>query len=189
MWVDRMAFVDEEIAEWKGAYRVLDAPLSAPAEFIKENYRTLVKRWHPDRYVVGSAEQVEAAEMTRLINEAYAKIENAPLRSFDAASGAFRAAGADGFSAPGHRPFVDRPDPFRNMERVEFWIKFGVGAVIGGVFGFGSIMRPYLWHDPGVFGALAIVACFMILFGFGSAKLGDKFWDGVFRWSWWGRWW
>ena len=45
----------------------------APADFIKENYRTLVKRWHPDHYAAGSAEQVEAAEMTRLINEAYGK--------------------------------------------------------------------------------------------------------------------
>jgi hypothetical protein len=185
----RMTFVEEQVAEWKVAYRVLDAPLSAPADLIKENYRTLVKRWHPDHYAAGSVEQVEAAEMTRLINEAYGKIENAPLKYYDAASGSFGAAETDGFTRARRRPFVDRPDPFRNMERVEFWIKFGVGAVIGGVFGLGSIMRQYLWHDPGVFGALAIVACFMMFFGFGSAKLGDKFWDVVFRRSWWSRWW
>ena len=66
--VDADGFVEDQLEEWKGAYRVLDAPLSAPADFIKENYRTLVKRWHPDHYAAGSAEQVEAAEMTRLIN-------------------------------------------------------------------------------------------------------------------------
>jgi hypothetical protein len=185
----RMAFVEDQIVEWKAAYRVLDAPLSAPADFIKENYRTLMKRWHPDYYAAGSAEQVEAAEMTRLINQAYGKIENAPLRNYDAASGSFRAAETDGFSAPHHRPFVDRPDPFRNMERVEFWIAFGVGAVIGAVFGLGSILRLYRYRDPGVFGALAILVGFMVFFGLGSAKQGDKFWDVVFRQSWWSRWW
>ena len=184
-----MAFVEEQIAEWKGAYRVLHAPLLAPAEFIRDNYRTLMKRWHPDHYAAGSAEQVEAAEMTRLINEAYGKIENAPLRNYDAAGGSFRAAEADGFSAPHHRPFVDRPEPFRNMERVEFWIKFGVGAVIGAVFGLGSIVRFYPRYDPGVIGDVVIVAGFMVFFGLGSAKQGDKFWDGVFRRSWWSRWW
>lgn len=183
-----MAFVEEQIAEWKGAYRVLDAPLSAPAEVIKENYRTLVKRWHPDHYAAGSVEQVEAAEMTRLINEAFAKIDNAPLRNYDAASGAFRAAGADGFSAPGHRPFVDRPDPFRNMERAEFWIAFGVGAAFGALFGLGSILRLYRYSDPGVFWDVVILVGTMVLFGLGSAKYGDKFWDVVFRRSWWSRW-
>lgn len=184
-----MAFVEEQIAEWKGAYRVLDAPLSARADFIKENYRTLVKRWHPDHYAAGSAEQVEAAEMTRLINEAYGKIENAPFRNYDAARGASRAAEVDGFLAPSHRPFVDRPDPFRNMERAEFWIAFGVGAAIGAVFGLGSILRLYMRHDPGVFRDVVILVATMVLFGLGSAKYGDKFWDVVFRRSWWGRWW
>ncbi len=184
-----MAFVEEQIAEWKAAYRVLDAPFSAPADFIKENYRTLMKRWHPDHYTAGSAEQVEAAEMTRLINEAYGKIENAPLRNYDAASGAFRAAEADGFSVPHHGPFVDRPDPFRNMERVEFLIAFGVGAAFGALFGLGSILRLSRYRDPGVFEALAILVGSMVLFGLGSAKYGDKFWDVVFRRSWWSRWW
>jgi DnaJ-like protein len=186
-WWMRMDFVEEQIAEWKGAYRVLDAPLSAPAEFIKENYRTLVKRWHPDHYAAGSAEQVEAAEMTRLINKAYGKIENAPLKYYAAASGSFGASGAEGFSRP--RPFVDRPDPFRNMERLEFWIAFGVGAAIGAVFGVGSILRLYRSHDPGVFWDVVILVGFMVFFGLGSAKQGDKFWDEVFRRSWWGRWW
>lgn len=184
-----MAFVEEQIAEWKAAYRLLDAPVSAPAEFIKENYRTLMKRWHPDHCAAGSAEQVEAAEMTRLVNEAYGKIESAPLRNYDAASGSFRAAETDGFSAARRRPFVGRPDPFRNMERVEFWIAFGVGAAIGAVFGLGSLLRLYRYDDPGVFGALAILVVSMAFFGLGSAKYGDKFWDVVFRRSWWSRWW
>jgi hypothetical protein len=162
-----MAFVEDQIVEWKAAYRVLDAPLSAPADFIKENYRTLMKRWHPDYYAAGSAEQVEAAEMTRLINQAYGKIENAPLRNYDAGpAGSVSKYGA-----------------------VEFWIAFGVGAVIGAVFGLGSILRLYRYRDPGVFGVLAILVGFMVFFGLGSTKQGDKFWDVVFRQSWWSRWW
>jgi curved DNA-binding protein CbpA len=64
-----MVFVEEQLAEWKAAYRVLDVPLEASANAIKVSYRKLMKRWHPDLFAAGSAEQAEATQMTRLINE------------------------------------------------------------------------------------------------------------------------
>ncbi len=62
------------------AYRVLDVPHNASARAIKSSYRKLVKRWHPDRYRPGSEEHAEATQMTTLINAAYARIGDAPLR-------------------------------------------------------------------------------------------------------------
>jgi hypothetical protein len=67
-----------EVEEWKHAYRVLDMPFSASPAAIKQNYRKLIKRWHPDLFASGSVEQAEASDMTRLINEAYASIARAP---------------------------------------------------------------------------------------------------------------
>lgn len=43
-----MPHVGDQIAEWMAAYRVLGVPLSATALTIKQTYRKLMKRWHPD---------------------------------------------------------------------------------------------------------------------------------------------
>jgi curved DNA-binding protein CbpA len=130
-----MPHVEDQIAEWMAAYRVLGVPLSASAISIKENYRRLMKRWHPDLFANGSEKQLEANRMTSLFNRAYERIENAPLKYYESTRPQSSAAGAAGSRPMGRRPFVDRPDPFRNMERVEFWVKFGIGAVFGALFG------------------------------------------------------
>jgi curved DNA-binding protein CbpA len=69
-----------EIANLAHAYRVLDVPHDATARAIKSSYRKLVKRWHPDRYKAGSTEHREATEMSALLNAAYARVQDAPLR-------------------------------------------------------------------------------------------------------------
>jgi curved DNA-binding protein CbpA len=69
-----------EIENLAHAYRVLDVPQDASARTIKTSYRKLVKRWHPDRYKPGSDEHREATQMTSLLNAAYARIQDAPLR-------------------------------------------------------------------------------------------------------------
>ena len=135
-----MAYVEDQLAEWKAAYRLLDVPTTASVNDIRQGQRLLLKRWHPDLFTAGSNEQVEATQMTQVINEAYAKIKNAPLRYFDQTRGA----------REGQRPrtkFEDKPDPFQNMERVEFWIKFGLGAAIGAFFGIGSLLRLYIYRQ------------------------------------------
>ncbi len=180
-----MPHVEDQIAEWMAAYRVLGVPLSASVLSIKENYRRLVKRWHPDLFANGTEKHVEATKMTGLFNEAYGKIKNAPLRNYKDTRAQAATADMGNVRPMGRRPFVDPPEPFRNMERVEFWVKFGIGAVIGAMFGVGSLFRVYMSHDPGLPGALAILAGTMLVFGIGSVKGGDKFWDVVFRRSWW----
>src|ERR1700722_519574 len=74
-----MAQRDGEIENLAHAYRVLDARWDASPRAIKTNYRKLVKRWHPDRHTPGTPGHTEATLMTRLLNEAYTRIENAPL--------------------------------------------------------------------------------------------------------------
>ena len=67
------------------AYRVLDVPWDASPRAIKASYRKLVKRWHPDRYPPGTESHAESTLMTRLLNDAFARIEDAPLRNGTAA--------------------------------------------------------------------------------------------------------
>ena len=76
-----MAQRDGEIENLAHAYRVLDARWDASPRAIKTRYRKLVKRWHPDRHTPGTPGHTEATLMTRLLNEAYTRIENAPLRN------------------------------------------------------------------------------------------------------------
>jgi curved DNA-binding protein CbpA len=185
-----MIGADDPILEWQAAYRLLGVAPYASSSTIRGQYRKLMKRWHPDLFIAGSSEQAEAARMSRLINEAFAKIENAPLRRYDDPQVPLTGADAGRFRPIPRKPFEDPPDPFRNMDRVEFLIKFGIGAVIGAFFGFGSLLRAYQYaYEPGLPGCMAIVAGFMLLFGLGSAKKGDKFWDVVFARPWWRRWW
>jgi hypothetical protein len=72
---------EAEIENLAHAYRVLDVPWDASPRAIKASYRTLVKRWHPDRYPSGTESHAESTLMTRLLNDAFARIENAPLRN------------------------------------------------------------------------------------------------------------
>ncbi|MCU1243934.1 MAG: heat shock protein DnaJ-like protein [Candidatus Acidoferrum typicum] len=78
----RMPVNDFELAELRHAYQVLGVSQGTSAPSIKKTYRRLVKRWHPDLYPNGTPAQAEATQMTRLINEAYSAIVDAPLRDY-----------------------------------------------------------------------------------------------------------
>ena len=78
----------QAVEHLKKAYRVLDVPPTASALAIKSNYRKLIKRWHPDRPATRAATASEAMVMTKILNEAYALIENAPLRYYEAGQAA-----------------------------------------------------------------------------------------------------
>ena len=55
-------------------YRVLGVSPSASDEEIKKAYRSLVKKYHPDRYAGNKAQQEAASEKLKQINEAYNEI-------------------------------------------------------------------------------------------------------------------
>ncbi len=53
------------------AYNILGLSTSASVAEVKQAYRTLVKKWHPDLFVNKSQQQKQAQEKMHLINEAY----------------------------------------------------------------------------------------------------------------------
>ena len=184
------------LEELKNAYRVLDVPLSASEHTIKQSQRRLLKRWHPDLFPAGSPQCAEATEMTRLVNGAYAKIATAPLRHYRPTGGDVGVPHIHVTGMP-RRKYEDDPDAFRNAERVEFWVKFVVGAVFGGFMGGGLILDGYLnfrwmWggSEPRPWAAVAMIAGNVVAFGLGYAytKDDEKFWDIVTPRRWWWRW-
>ena len=73
---------DKQLSDLKRAYQTLNVPACATTTSIKKAYRQLLKRWHPDLYSRGASMSAEATQMTRLINEAYSTIRQAPLRYY-----------------------------------------------------------------------------------------------------------
>lgn len=59
------------------AYKVLGIPQNADFDDIKQAYKNLVKKWHPDLFVNQPQMQKQAQEKMRLFNEAYAVLSNA----------------------------------------------------------------------------------------------------------------
>ncbi|AFY45954.1 DnaJ-class molecular chaperone with C-terminal Zn finger domain [Nostoc sp. PCC 7524] len=53
------------------AYKILGLPQNAALADIKQAYKTLVKKWHPDLFVNQPQMQKQAQEKMRLFNEAY----------------------------------------------------------------------------------------------------------------------
>jgi curved DNA-binding protein CbpA len=175
-----MPMAEDQISELKRAYRILDAPLSSSASSIKQSYRKLVRRWHPDRYQAGTPQYAEATHMTKLINGAYSKIENAPLRyHVDAFSSAYV-----GARETSRRSQTEAPKSgsmlFPKTDWVEFWVRFVCGALLGTLLS----VRVILFHydQPALFVPVSI--CLVLGFGIAAAQSGDNFWHSVLR-----RWW
>ncbi|MBE9205771.1 dynamin family protein [Nostoc sp. LEGE 06077] len=58
------------------AYKILGVPQDATFADIKQAYKTLVKKWHPDLFVNQPQMQKQAQEKMRLFNEAYTVLSN-----------------------------------------------------------------------------------------------------------------
>ncbi|KYC43789.1 dynamin family protein [Scytonema hofmannii PCC 7110] len=59
----------------QSAYTILGLQAGASQSEVKQAYRTLVKKWHPDLFVNKPQQQKQAQEKMRLINEAYALLD------------------------------------------------------------------------------------------------------------------
>jgi DnaJ-class molecular chaperone len=185
-----MAIPEEHIAELKHAYQVLGVPLSATSASIKQSYRQLVKRWHPDLYKSGTEEYAEATQMTKLINEAYALIGDAPLRFYvDAFPTAYAAARQAARPAP-EAQRTKQSQEYPKVESIfkfswlEFWIRFVLGAFFGAMLGFGGIARRYVFDAPSMSAFAFVIVASAIVVGLAAACAGDEFWHTAF-----GRWW
>ncbi|MBS1841412.1 MAG: DnaJ domain-containing protein [Acidobacteria bacterium] len=180
-----MTETTQPIEKMKKAYRVLNVPEAASALAIKSNYRKLIKRWHPDKPATSSATQDEAVMMTKVINEAYALIENAPLRYYSGGEAAPRASGKQEQKKAGEARAldvneVDLSKMFFNEKRIEYAVRIIFGALSGAFTGMALLFdfsRDGTWIVSGiVLGAIAFAA--------GAVKYGDRFWRAVL-----GNWW
>lgn len=175
-----MAADEQPIDKLKRAYRVLDVPTTVSALAIKSNYRKLIKRWHPDRPATGGSTPSEAALMTTLINEAYALIENAPLRYYSGAAAA--RAEKKKAAEPKIRSVneVDLSKMFFHEKRIEYAVRIVSGALSGAFFGLIITLDSFQESKEILIGILVGA----IGFAWGAVRYGDRFWRVIF-----GRWW
>lgn len=175
-----MPIPEEQLGDLKRAYQTLGVPLSASAPSIKQTYRRLIGRWHPDRYLNGSPSQVEATHMTQLINQAYSEIKHAPLRYYVGASPLAQEGKTEGTRPSANEPISRNCRPVPEIARLEFRVRFVCGALFGLIVSFRLMMD--IFEHPTIL-ALAIAAA-VLGFGFAAARYGDKFWYLIFR-HWW----
>ena len=170
---------EAQFEEWKRAYRVLGVPPSATSLGVKEAYRKLLKRWHPDLVPGGTPQHAEATQMVKTINQAYAAIQGAPLRYY------LGTASSGPAPAPGAGQQVRRTSPTqRDAPPKTDWIEFWVRFVCGFFFGVLAGLR-ILFYGLNSFGRfVAIDLGIAVVCGLAAARYGDKFWYTVFR-----RWW
>jgi DnaJ-like protein len=95
------------------AYAVLGLAPGAPPDEVRRRYKSLVKRWHPDRHMADPRGASEAAERLREINAAYARLRHA----YRAPAPAHGAAGPG--SAPPSAPPHSAARPKRRLTREE----------------------------------------------------------------------
>jgi DnaJ-domain-containing protein 1 len=62
----------DKIAEY---YKVLDLPVGAPFADVKKQFRTLMRKYHPDRHVGNPKKQKAATELTMRVTQAYNELE------------------------------------------------------------------------------------------------------------------
>ena len=119
---------DQAVDEVRRAYSILGVPPAASPEEIRQRYLHLVKEWHPDRHSHDSVAQWRANEKTKRLNEAYARVKDAPLRSG-------RTAATVGDSRSSRAPTDLRPEDFAvatsrartsNMS-LAAWLAIGLG--------------------------------------------------------------
>lgn len=166
------------------AYRVLGVSRDASAHAIKQAYRKLVKRWHPDLYKTGTNAHAEASQMTRLINEAYSVVSHAPLRYQTSSPSTMHGRTEWRTTTATTNVAASSVRPGPRLDRIEFWVRFVFGGALGILMGLDAALSN--WSDSTDVSMplwLAGTSILVVVFGFGSARYGDRFWGSVFR-SW-----
>jgi DnaJ domain len=188
------------------AYRVLDVPWDASSRAIKASYRKLVKRWHPDRQCPGTEAHADSTLMAKMLNESYARIQDAPLGKGFAApfsSGSTPQPDADagansGPSGSSRSEYVRRDsaqdaaeyyriienarhagareDAARPFDWVGFAVRFVLGGLLGAVLGFRVIIE--LWTEDTRVISIAFAATILFC-ALASGCGGDAFWRAI----------
>lgn len=124
-------------------YKILGTSRSANADEIKQSFRKLARKYHPDK--VGAGQKASAEAKFKEINEAYEVLKDPEKRKFyDAYGKDWEAAKAGGASGLGGRPFgADASRHRAGSDRYEYHFEgtgfsdffehlFGSGAMGGG---------------------------------------------------------
>jgi hypothetical protein len=178
-----------KLEDVRHAYQVLGIAHDASAHSIKQAYRRLIKRWHPDLATPGTTAHNESTQMTLLINEAYAKIANAPLRYRGA--GNYQPKAANDVPNPSYKATPQyqtqsqqetlRDEDLPNIARIEFWVRFVCGFLFGLLMSFVFLVELALHSSDHASFFLVVCAAIPFAFAFGSARFGDRFWLVFFR--------
>ena len=180
----------DHLAQLKHAYQVFELPITASSLKIKQAYRALTKRWHPDLYPAGSPEQAEATQMMKIVNDAYALIESAPLRYYDERRSETQEPHTrEPYVAGTGRPLdlSRRRDTPPRFNAWEFWVRFVCGALLGACIGLSSALKGYYFYQNTRFEAWFAFVAFTLVVALGSAFSGDSFWHSALKRRWW--WW
>lgn len=194
-----MLMTDSGIDGLRRAYQLLGIPYSASERSIKQAYRRMTKRWHPDRYTSGTPAHAEATQMMKRINEAYSQIANAPLRGYEEqtarlqrqmGSEADRSADANADKPYVHNPYIGSPhandpygaDPAMRPGRLSRRIGACFRFVAGGVFGVYVLWLFYVSLRLADHPVLAVV---LIIGGFLGGGFTMLLYGSNLRW---GRW-
>lgn len=166
-----------KLTELKRSYQIFGVPLFASARSIRRSYRRLVKKWHPDLCVGGTAAHAESTRMTALINEAYSRIETAPLRHYSE-SGPPGSTNTAATHSSANRSTTTSSTPFSINDRFGFWVRFACGALLGTLLSIRLLVE--LFRQP-VFLALSVAGA-VLGCGFAAALGGDRFWHSIRPW-------
>ena len=63
------------LEELRRDYATLDVPFAAPLASVRQSYKRLLNKYHPDRFSDDAAKQALATEVTQQLNAAFARIE------------------------------------------------------------------------------------------------------------------
>ena len=118
--------------------------------------------------------------MSKLVNEAYSKIERAPLRYHIEASPLSRRTTTEAMRTSTAESTSQSEEEFPNTRRLEFWVCFVCGALVGAIVSLDLLLNFTEFSAGVVFGMVGLI----LGFAFASARYGDKFWYSILR-----RWW
>jgi hypothetical protein len=178
-----------QLEDLRHAYQVLGISHDASALSIKQAYRRLIKRWHPDLAAPGTSAHNESSQMTLLINEAYAKIAKAPLR-YRAAT-YYETKDTSGVQSASYKAKWQhqtqsnqemlRDEDLPNIARIEFWVRFVCGFLFGLLMSFIFLVELALRSSGPASFLFVVCAAIPFACAFGSARFGDQFWLIFFR--------
>lgn len=163
-----MLSTQEQIVEWRHAYRVLGVADSASPRAIKAAWRDLTDRWRPEHCPGGSADQAEAARMTKILNAAYSSVQDAPLLQHGDAHG-------DSTGVAGGLAAGELTEDRQRFNWLVFCVRFAGGGMFGALISFRMLL--YAYESPTVI--IFSVAGIILFFAFASGFAGEKLWHSI----------